>query len=264
MRKRLAILAIAVFVAVSVSGQPNKAPYPDQHPANPEHTDILKTTPKKQNEATSHKTETNVDPPEWYTAIKRPEWWLVIVGFGTLIVVGWQTRILGRSVAVAEKSVNAFVSKERAWIFMRAKITDDLNVTFYAENRGASPAYFTSGFVDCEVFDRSVEFPKEPDYTYDAGEWLFSVEDWSPWLPANSEREIGGYDAAIMQDVKGQEFFDKVTSGKFRLWFYGIVRYRDNISPIIHKTKFCMACFINDYGEAFIHERGPEEYNRKT
>jgi hypothetical protein len=208
---------------------------------------------------------------KWLAWVGDSNWWLVIIGALTGGAIVWQAAETRRAATgtlkaaeATRQSVEALIGKERARIFMSATITKNLDVRFSAENRGESPAYFTSGFVNCASGELSEELPITPDYTFDAGEWMFSVESWSPWLAAKDKRAIGGWDAAMIEDSKGQEFLDQILGGQRRLWFYGIVRYRDNVSPIIHETKFCMACILVERGEHSIYERGPEEYCRQT
>jgi len=99
-------------------------------------------------------------PPKWYTPLKRPEWWLVLVGFLTLGLIWWQakktadaaeatqrsvavleaqTGILKDSVAAAEKnadaardaamtsrvSTEAMLNSERAWILAELSWNQD-------------------------------------------------------------------------------------------------------------------------------------------
>jgi hypothetical protein len=136
MLKCLAIFAIAALVAISVSSQPNKAANPDQQvgkaePVHPVGSFTAQTPPEQKGKPATDKNATGTGSPTGNTSVERSqwwfssEWWLVIVGFGTLIVVGWQTSILGKSVAVAKKSAEAtekqidlFINAERAKISM--------------------------------------------------------------------------------------------------------------------------------------------------
>lgn len=110
-------------MAASVSGQPNKTANSNQQPGHPEQPVTAKSTPEKQNGTADDKGKADSDPPKWYAPLERPDWWLVILGFGTLLVVGWQTKILGDSVAVAKnsaettgKQVELYANAERARI----------------------------------------------------------------------------------------------------------------------------------------------------
>jgi len=50
---------------------------------------------------------TVVDPPAIYAAMKRPEWWLVIAAAFTLAVIAYQAREMRRATAVMQKSTDA-------------------------------------------------------------------------------------------------------------------------------------------------------------
>jgi hypothetical protein len=54
--------------------------------------------------------------PHWYTPLKRPEWWLVILAIPTLIFVGWQARETARSAKAAQGNAEALINSERAWV----------------------------------------------------------------------------------------------------------------------------------------------------
>jgi hypothetical protein len=105
-------------------------------------------------------------------------------------------------------------------------------------------------------------FPQVPDYAHVS-------EDF--WIPGDNKRlrageryDFGHYNADIMMDFKGEEFLDRVESGKYRLWFHGAVRYRDFVSDSILITPFLMTCVIPSEGESWMYECSPDEYNRKT
>lgn len=71
--------------------------------------------------------------PEWY---KSPEWVLVIVGFVTAIVIGWQSYETMRS-------ASALLASERAWIEGEITENSTVGVKRYAitvRNKGKTPA----------------------------------------------------------------------------------------------------------------------------
>jgi hypothetical protein len=80
MLKRLAILAIAAFMAVCVSSQPNKAADQKQQPTKQEQpTAVTPNGPNKHASGQKDQPQPKADAPEWYTALERPDWWLVMV-----------------------------------------------------------------------------------------------------------------------------------------------------------------------------------------
>jgi CspA family cold shock protein len=124
--------------------------------AAPAAKEVTQPTTTKSNINTAIKTQfqpiqDSGGSPKWYTPLKRPEWWLVLVGFLTIGLIWWQakktaeaaeatqrsaavmegqTAILKNSVAAAEKnaaaardtaaiaklSTEAMVNSERAWV----------------------------------------------------------------------------------------------------------------------------------------------------
>jgi hypothetical protein len=288
-RKRLAILGIWLIWAGMMAGQANKDSGPNPHPAKQEQPALHPANGEQgQTNAGNDKGKPDSVSHRWYASLKWPQWmqdsnwWLVIIAGLTGCVVGWQswetrkaakatqqsvdaitgqTELLKASVTVAEKNVDAFINKERAWVFVMGKVTDGLVVTLYAENRGQSPARVVSGFFDCETVDRSTISFKAPDYTRTSEDFLFPEE---VWLLPKKKYKFGYYDAYAILDSKGQAFLDKVDDFQYWLWFYGALRYWDNISNAPRETRFCLDCHIPDHGESWMEAVGPEEYNRKT
>ena len=80
MLKRLPILAIAALVTVlALAAQPDKAAADNQQPANQQPMATISADQTKI--APPHIGKSRPDPPKFYTAIKRPEWWLVGAAF---------------------------------------------------------------------------------------------------------------------------------------------------------------------------------------
>jgi hypothetical protein len=122
MRKWLAIFAIAAVMAVGVSGQPNKRPASEQQGSKSE---VEPESACQHDRYAYTRTEKADDhPPDWRTALERPEWWLVILGFGTLAVVLWQTVQTKKAAQAALLNAQAVIDAERAWLTV--SITDKL------------------------------------------------------------------------------------------------------------------------------------------
>jgi hypothetical protein len=84
---------------------------------------------------TTNKTPQN--PPCWYTAFKRPEWALVIVGIATFLVIGWQAWETRRAVEVSQKSA---LATERSVKLQEAISRQWVNIENWSAN---APNYFT-------------------------------------------------------------------------------------------------------------------------
>jgi len=223
MLKRLAILASAAVLAVCVSGQPNKAADPNQHPGHPEQPVIVKASPEKQNESGADKAKTDPDPPKWYAPIERPDWWLVILGFGTLVVVGWQTAILGKSVSVAKTAADAAEISAKAAMGVAVPTLvligfdfAEMGVASFAaklqhpemrvvvKNYGQTPAFLKSYALkySCEGIKLTSSIPNayhfEDGTVIEAGqEYVLQDAAYTPWQPFSVEDIV-----AIMNQKK--------------------------------------------------------------
>jgi hypothetical protein len=123
-------------------------------------------------------------PRPWYAS---PEWWLVILGFTTLFIIGVQTIISGRQ-------TTALVNSERAWIMTEIMWTRDLpsnpqdfqplrvvqgdgsggqstsiDVCLICKNDGRAPAWITKvrmWLVLCYEAPQSKPDTESPSYTH--------------------------------------------------------------------------------------------------
>src|SRR5208337_3693958 len=99
------IVSVACLVAVagSMPGQPNQATNDKQKQASNINYAVLVS---EHESATTNTGEADDNPPHWYTALKRSEWWLVVVGF-LAVIVAWRT------LNAINRQVTTFISKER-------------------------------------------------------------------------------------------------------------------------------------------------------
>jgi hypothetical protein len=133
MKKRPAILASAAILAVCVFGQPNKAANQKQQVSQQANQALIGpgATNKHKNGQTNE-TKPDPDAPDWYAALERPDWWLVIVAALTGAVICWQS-IETRKAAKACKeaaqaallNAQAVINAERAWLTVT--IADELS-----------------------------------------------------------------------------------------------------------------------------------------
>jgi hypothetical protein len=267
MLKHLAILAIAAFVTVSVSSQPNKTPNPNQQPGHTEQAVVVKSTPEKQNESATGQPKTNPDPPKWYASLERPDWWLVIVGFGTLAVVGWQTKILGDSVAVAKKSaettsqqVELYANAERARITI--DITDSgRSFRIRGKNTGKAVAQVKRASGYTLVLPHGKPLPPIPPYLSEPetlGDFVESVPPNEFIVPMDSN----GYN--FMIDLSDLDLCAAIRDKQKVLWAYGRILYIDGISPHLRETRFCYEATVDENMETNIDMSGPGVYRLET
>lgn len=112
MLKVLGILAITVFVAVSVSGQPGKTANGKQQVGeNSQPSLISANAHSKQNCGQTDQAKASPDSPAGNTLIEQPhwwtnsEWWLVIIAGLTGGVIGWQSWETRKSAQATRDSI---------------------------------------------------------------------------------------------------------------------------------------------------------------
>jgi hypothetical protein len=61
----------------------------------------------------------------WYAS---PEWWLVILGFPTIIFVAWQAIATRQAAVAAQASTDVVINSERAWIAADIRFQTDAHI----------------------------------------------------------------------------------------------------------------------------------------
>lgn len=116
MLKRLPILAIAALVTVlALAAQPDKAAAHNQQPANQQPMATISAAPN-QDCAAAHQAKADPDPPKFYTAIKRPEWWLVGAAFLTLYAIWRQVKESAAATKAMRESIRIQEAGMQQWI----------------------------------------------------------------------------------------------------------------------------------------------------
>jgi hypothetical protein len=237
----------------------------------------------------THQGATNPNPPKWYTPLKRPEWWLVGVGFITLGLIYWQakktaeaaeatqrateaikgqTTILEGSVAAAEKSAEAaklnaqaVINSERPWLFIKTSDPGQSPrtaiVTFTFINRGRTPAEVTAHYVD-RFFCIPDNLPPVPEYPlagYELSHKLYLAPEDTFSLDSLNSRDFS--------DDAWKEASIPNAGGRYKwLVFQGHVVYRDLITREQHETRFCY--FLSPNAWVGLIPCGPPGYNQHT
>jgi hypothetical protein len=175
-----------------------------------------------------------------------------------LAEMGNQTTALRDSVSTALKNTNAFINKERSLLFIEESVTKDFEATFRVSNKGRSPAQLTYSFVGCEIFSEGETFPDVPDYTRGDPEWVFGRTDWV--FPDSKPVLVGDYDAGYISITDNPELFESVMSRQYTVWYYGVLRYIDNLTGEKREIRFCYECWTSKDGKHWLHETGPSAY----
>src|SRR5258708_202561 len=104
--KFVTINVLAFFLlTIPVSGKPNQTS--DKNKQSSDQKDKTSVALEHNNGTETHSEKADNSPPKWYTPLKRSEWWLVIVGFLTLVFVAWQAYETKLAVQGAADSVDA-------------------------------------------------------------------------------------------------------------------------------------------------------------
>jgi len=129
MLKRLAIVTVSTLVAISVSGQPNKAAEAKQQQA--QQTQPL---PSVERRTASHEGEAQSNAPKWYAPLRRPEWWLVVAAFLTLYSVWRQVRESAKATQAMRDSIRLQESGMIQWLELEKWRSKTVRQVDYPEN----------------------------------------------------------------------------------------------------------------------------------
>lgn len=227
MWKRLAILAIAIFMAVYVSGQVNKAADNKQQPANHVQSPVAATvSPENQNKQ-------DADLSKWYAV---PDWWLAGIAFVTGCFICWQsweTRKSAKaallSASAARLNAQALVNSERPWLI--AETVKNSQIPHFYEiqitNCGRTPARFISGDAAYVFVERPDLLPVPPTYT-------------SPFFIPKQVLIAPGKGFPIPPGYNIPHLLDMPQAANKTLVVYGHIIYEDTIIPdVVHETRWC-------------------------
>lgn len=110
------LFLVMLVAAIVVPGKPQHAAPNKDHPTD-ESSPNAGTAANNHDHATGTQ-DADSNSPHWYLALKRPEWWLVILGFGTLLFLIYQTNIAKQAAEAALLNAQAIIDAERAWILI--------------------------------------------------------------------------------------------------------------------------------------------------
>ena len=112
--------------------------------------------------------------------------------------------------------------------------------TFRFVNRGKSPAEIVNQFAEFRFvpIQEESDLPSEPKYgKYTAPEWEIVHH---PWYIPDEGFEVYQLDARVIGETDSEKW-EAIKTFKIRLYFIGIVRYRDTLDTEIHESRFCYA-----------------------
>jgi hypothetical protein len=169
---------------------------------------------------------------------------------------------LNRQVAEATRvNAEAVINSERSMILVshNAPAGDETwSFKFKATNHGKSPAEILSTFFLPTFLKREEELNATPIYV-GTEERVLVHRDWvAPGGNIPLETYLAQAESNMVPGL-----WDELQSGKKKLWIYGVVRYRDRISPtVIHESRFCYFKSPAQYVNLVMD--GPPGYNDHT
>jgi hypothetical protein len=148
-----------------------------------------------------------------------------------------------RQLEISEKSANAallsaqsLIRAERSWMLItnQSKAFDPFNLDLKATNHGNCPAEIIWVFQKEAILDPNESLPAEP--FYGRPDIIFGHRQW---LPHGKSITINDCNVAEIAADSDDGIWEQLRSGRKQLWVYGIVRYRDGLSPELHESRFC-------------------------
>lgn len=243
MRVYIAVFALCAIAAIMTSQPNNGATLPEDCPQDKADNHAVATQPQEQHhEATNDPSRADDNPPQWYASLKRPEWWLVILGFPTLAVLAWQA-IVGANAAkaallnavAARQAVAVVVSKERCRISI--KPWGRLHLPYRSDPATHEPIFDGSAAqganYDIEFYGLTEGYISEAV----AGACLSNSEDVPNVSPspirdlpkrilATEQKELAKTARLLPRMESIDDVIDVVEGRKF-IHCWGVIRYRD-------------------------------------
>jgi hypothetical protein len=271
MLKRLTILGLLLAVTPFMPGQPNKAADQKQEPAKQGQPAVLHAdSPNKQASSQADQPKANPNAPEWYTALERPDWWLVIVATLTAGVICWQSIETRKAAQSALLNAQAMITAERPWLVAHLKQFEEetipesgrLRLSWEVKNVGKTPAKLIEADAVAVFNLDAVPLPDVPIYGYFPetleNRMLVPGDTYSFWAHWY-ELKDGRYIRLEKQNIGPRADLMVV---------FGYVKYRDTFdSTKEHISRFCDCTFISGSkvgGHVTNWDSAPAEYTECT
>jgi len=228
------LVAFAIFIAGFVAGQPNERAHTTNTKAQAESPQ--RPTSNSVNDRTEKTTAPNDDSPKWYAALKRPEWWLVLVAFLTLAVIAWQAWETRRAVEIGRDSASAtnknlelFISKERARLKIGMRPLDlaadktNHTVDFTVTSYGATPAFIVEA--KCGAGEWPLHAIDDPYLMDMAMTNIYAYPSFPTSISPNA-KPIESYSFLFLDDARDL-MLPEVKADRLFVVVRGFIKYRD-------------------------------------
>jgi len=143
-----------------------------------------------------------------------------------------------KSAEAAMLSAKSKISSERSWLLVAIDETEDevfdpLIFKLRATNHGNSPAEILWVYSTYSALYVGEDLPEEPNYGF-----TDRIFGHRRWIPSGEGFDVDKLNIALPPPEDPVEFAD-LQAGRKWLWSYGVIRYRDSISPGVHESRFC-------------------------
>lgn len=221
MRVRIAVFVLCAVAAIMTTQPNNRASLAKDYPQTQSQDRVTTANADDHNcKPCNNSTDSNNNSPKRDAPLKRPEWWLVILGFPTLVVLLWQAIVNGIAAKAARDGVELQITKERARVRIIADVPilshTNASVDWSLENYGAT---YASVHVACVRLVLTPERETVPDYSKCKG--VFVGESMKPdtrQISAPTQLEPDSLTAAQLLGINNGTLF---------VHLYGFVKYQD-------------------------------------
>ncbi len=262
------MFALCIIAAIMTSEPHNSPTLAKGNPQTQAQGNAIPTQKPEQNcQPCNNPAKADDNSPKWYTSLKRPEWWLVILGFPTLAVLAWQAIVNGIAARAARSNIKLYISKERARLRIQMKPlaiptesdpafnTVDFTVSVY----GQTDAFITDSLCVAYIFPwEGVNNPELEEQVMFPIHWLTSVIVANA-APVECSALLGtkdGTDNILVEQAKAGNMFVGIR---------GFIKYKD-VFDRERETAFRYVWryseVVDDYGQW--EKSGSPEENRET
>jgi hypothetical protein len=226
--KWLLTIMLLSAVAVSVSGKPDKGSAQHQS-STADHGQTTITFNNYEKPATQAETTKN-DSPKWYAALKRPDWWLVIIAALTGLAIAYQAREMANATGEMRKSTKAAEDSAKAAqrtvevmeADQRARVgATRVEITDFHPGEQSKAVLWVKNFGKSTAVNVNVEWYMEPGP--ERTHWHASGGN-APAVTLFPEAEFP-LPIETTSPVSVDEF-EAIRSGKLFLYVWGQVQYR--------------------------------------
>ncbi len=225
----------AVFAAVGVPGQPDKAADQKQEATKQSQPAVLPADGQnKQDSSQTDQPKADLNPPKWYAPLERPDWWLVIVAALTGGVICWQSVETRKAAQGAFLNAQAVINAERPWMLVSVKssLGEIGGFDVSVKNKGRTPAMVSEAWMGCVAVKKVSELPLPAVFPMDN-----PIKN-KVIIPGGTAHIIW-FDQRLFKALLGDNL--PQSDWEEQIFVHGKVLYRDLANPdksVVHETRW--------------------------